>query len=247
MILSEVLSSWRKQELFCINNDLHVHVHVDLHLLLKCFRPFIWYLSLILRNISSKITCKGCISPRIVFSNRPDLDQIVPDDAIFLIGTIAVMNRLQSSPFLTRLSPDQWTMAGGDESRTFLSRSTRFRGASMRKYAWDKGTFMGHSDDQDDHGPTVFDRLLFFNMFKNSSRSLFRYPTLGGLRRSRQIFPRRYRVVRDSARRFPTIFAKMRPIDQKRIGYYRDQNNPWWNGRLRHFYIQIIPSVCTHP
>ena len=93
----------------------------------------------------------------------------------------------------------------------------------MRKYARDKGTFRGPSDDQDDHGPTVFDRLLFFNMFKNSSRSLFRYPTLGGLRRSRQIFPRRYRVVRDSARRFPTIFAKMRPIDQKRIGYYRDQ------------------------
>ena len=80
----------------------------------------------------------------------------------------------------------------------------------------DKGTFRGPSDDQDDHGPTVFDRLLFFNMFKNSSRSLFRYPTLGGLRRSRQIFPRRYRVVLDSARRFPTIFAKMRPIDQKK-------------------------------
>ena len=164
---------------------------------------------------------KGCISPRIVFSNRPDLDQIVPDESIFLIGPIVVLNRLQSSPFLTRLSPDQWTMAGGggggDESRTFLARSTRFRGASMRKYARDKGTFRGpSSDDQDDHGPTVFDRLLFFNMFKNSSRSLFRYPTLGGLRRSRQIFPRRYRVVRDSARRFPTIFAKMRPIDQKK-------------------------------
>ena len=90
---------------------------------------------------------------------------------------------------------------GGDESRTFLARSTRFRGASMRKYARDKGTFRGPSDDQDDHGPTVFDRLLFFNMFKNSSRSLFRYPTLGGLRRSRQIFPRRYRVVRDYFRK----------------------------------------------
>ena len=154
---------------------------------------------------------KGCISPRIVFSNRPDLDQIVPDDSIFLIGPIVVLNRLQSSLFLTRLSPDQWTMAGGggggggDESRTFLARSTRFRGAGMRKYSTrkypakgtrqrpgrDKGTFRGPSDDQDDHGPTVFDRLLFFNMFKNSSRSLFRYPTLGGLRRSRQIFPRR--------------------------------------------------------
>ena len=29
------------------------------------------------------------------------------------------------------------------------------------------------SVDEDDHGPTVFDRLLFFNMFGNSSRSLF--------------------------------------------------------------------------
>ena len=26
---------------------------------------------------------------------------------------------------------------------------------------------------------------------------------------------------------------KMRPIDQKRIGYYRDENNPWWNGGFR--------------
>jgi len=26
------------------------------------------------------------------------------------------------------------------------------------------------SDQQDDDGPMVFDRLLFFNMFKNSSR-----------------------------------------------------------------------------
>ena len=29
-------------------------------------------------------------------------------------------------------------------------------------------------------------------------------------------FPRRYRVVLDSDRRLPTIFAKMRPIDQKK-------------------------------
>ena len=36
----------------------------------------------------------------------------------------------------------------------------------------DKGTFRGPSDDQDDHGPTVFDRLLFFNMIKNNSQSL---------------------------------------------------------------------------
>ena len=31
---------------------------------------------------------------------------------------------------------------------------------------------------------------------------------------SRQIFTRMYRAVLDSARRFPTISAKMRPIDQ---------------------------------
>ena len=51
-----------------------------------------------------------------------------------------------------------------------------------------KATFRGSSDDQDDQRPTGFDRLLFFNMFKNSSRSLFRYPTLVGLRRLRQTF-----------------------------------------------------------
>ena len=64
----------------------------------------------------------------------------------------------------------------------------------------------------------IFYRLLLFTMFKNSSRSLFLYPTLGGLKRwSRQIFsPRRYRVVLDSACRFPTIFAKMRPINPKK-------------------------------
>ena len=38
----------------------------------------------------------------------------------------------------------------------------------------------GPSDDQDDLGPTGFGQLLFLNMFKNSSRSLFRYPTLVG-------------------------------------------------------------------
>ena len=69
---------------------------------------------------------KGCISPRIVFSNRPDLDQIVPDESIFLIGLIVVLNRLQSSPFLTQLSPDQWTMAGG----TNHGRSSRDRHVS---------------------------------------------------------------------------------------------------------------------
>ena len=79
-------------------------------------------------------------------------------------------------------------------------------------------------------------RPLFFyrvDLFKNSSRSLFRYPTLGGLRRWRQIFPRRYTVVLESARSFPNMFAKMRRSTKKRIGYYRDQNNPWWNGRFK--------------
>ena len=38
----------------------------------------------------------------------------------------------------------------------------------------DKATFRRPSDDQDDQRPTGFDRLLFLNMFKNSSRSLFR-------------------------------------------------------------------------
>ena len=44
------------------------------------------------------------ISPRIVFANRPDLDQIVPNESIFLIGLIVVLNGLQSSPFLTELT-----------------------------------------------------------------------------------------------------------------------------------------------
>ena len=46
----------------------------------------------------------------------------------------------------------------------------------------DKKTFRGPSDDQDDLGPAGFGRLLFLNMFKNSSRSLFWYSTLVGLR-----------------------------------------------------------------
>ena len=46
----------------------------------------------------------------------------------------------------------------------------------------DKKTYRGPSDDQGDLGPTGSGRLLFLNMFKNSSRSLFRYLTLAGLR-----------------------------------------------------------------
>ena len=37
----------------------------------------------------------GVISPRIVFPNRPDLDQIVPDESNILIGLIVVLNRLE--------------------------------------------------------------------------------------------------------------------------------------------------------
>ena len=40
----------------------------------------------------------------------------------------------------------------------------------------DKATFRRASDDQDDQRPTGFDRLLFLNMFKISSGSLFSVP-----------------------------------------------------------------------
>ena len=45
----------------------------------------------------------------------------------------------------------------------------------------DKETFRVRPRRPRDDG---FDRIVLFNMFKNSSRSLFRYPTLGGLRRN---------------------------------------------------------------
>ena len=157
---------------------------------------------------------------------------------------MVVLNRLQSSPFRTRLSPDQWTMPW-DDSRTFLSiychmrvgrvRIWRGSGAYTHRHYLTThdhlqraaeairnlqraGETKGPSDDQDDPEPTAFgrvDRLLFFNMFKNGSRSLFRYPTHGGLRRLYQISPRRYREVLESAGRFPTVFAKLRSVDQK--------------------------------
>jgi len=44
------------------------------------------------------------ISPMIFFSNRSEVDQIVSDESFFLIGPIVVLNRLQSSPFLTELT-----------------------------------------------------------------------------------------------------------------------------------------------
>ena len=37
-----------------------------------------------------------------------------------------------------------------------------------------QGTFGGPSDDQDDQGTTIFDRLLFFNMFKKQQPITFR-------------------------------------------------------------------------
>ena len=166
----------------------------------------------------------GAFHQLLFFSNRPNPDQIDPDELICLIYPIVVLNRLQSSPFLTELTC--WktvavvvlVVRGSGEGRVLTLRWHYARPSveSGRCYTKapaggrDKGTFRRPRS-------TVSDRLLFFNiMFKSSSRSLVRYPTLGGLRRLRQIFSRRYRVWLDSARRFPTIFAKMRPIDQKR-------------------------------
>ena len=86
-------------------------------------------------------------------------------------------------------------------------------------------------DIQDDFDPTVFDRLLFLNMFKDSTRSLFRYPILGGLRQSHQFFPRicktRYRwfpQVHDSRRLFLLKCSRSTVIV---IGYCREPKSPW--------------------
>ena len=49
-----------------------------------------------------------------------------------------------------------------------------FRGSCVVSTECKHPTLTRSSDQQDDHGPMVFDRLLFFNMFKNSSRSFFR-------------------------------------------------------------------------
>ena len=57
--------------------------------------------------------------------------------------------------------------------------------------------------------------------------------------------PRRYRVVLDSARRFPTIFALFCDRSTKnRIGYYRDQNNPSWNGDITDVIVRLAVSQC---
>ena len=69
----------------------------------------------------------------------------------------------------------------------------------------DKATFRGSSDDQDDQRPTGFDRLLFLNMFENSSRSLFWYPILVGLRRLRQTSPDLPRWLSVIVRKFPIV------------------------------------------
>jgi len=145
----------------------------------------------------------------------------------FLIGQIFVLNRLQSSPFL--IGPFYQGLFWSREDRiSFLvdrpyfckisrepactnGRERQRLNESHRRLkrapegGRDKWTFRGPSD--------CFDRLLFFILFKKSSRSLFRYPILGGLVRSRQILPRRYTLVHVSARRFPTYFAKIGPID----------------------------------
>ena len=80
------------------------------------------------------------------------------------------------------------------------------KNSSRSKTLQREGETRGHLGDPWTTKTTMGPR--FFNMFKNSRQSLFWYPTLGGLRRSCQIFPRRYRVVLDSARRFQTIFRK---------------------------------------
>ena len=126
-------------------------------------------------------TLSGHFTEDCFYSNWPGLDQIVSDQSMFLIGPSVVLNRLRGS--------------GEDRVLTLRRNYARPPVESDRGYTKapeggrDKGTFRGPSDDQDDHGTTVFDRLLFFNMFKHSSRSLFRYSILGGLRRSHQIFP----------------------------------------------------------
>jgi len=48
----------------------------------------------IIKYVLRQIVLNENISPRIVFSNRPDLDQIVSDKNIF-IGPIVVLNRLE--------------------------------------------------------------------------------------------------------------------------------------------------------
>ena len=48
----------------------------------------------IVYRISHELSFIAGISPRICFSNRPDLDQIVPDESIFLIGPIVILNCL---------------------------------------------------------------------------------------------------------------------------------------------------------
>ena len=100
----------------------------------------------------------------------------------------------------------------------------------------DKKTFRRPSDDL---VPTGSGLLLFLKMFKNSSRSLFRYPTLVGLRRSRQTFPRPFQVIAPDCPQVPDCFPRY-AADQPyiEIGYYRNQNNPWWNGGIRQVYAQ---------
>ena len=53
------------------------------------------------------------ISPRIVFFQSAQSGPDCPRSIIFLIGPIVVLYRLQLPLFLTRLSPDQWTIVEG--------------------------------------------------------------------------------------------------------------------------------------
>ena len=66
----------------------------------------------------------------------------------------------------------------------FFNQKTKRAAEEIRKLQGEGETRGPSGDAHDDHGTTGFDRIVLFNMFKNSSRSLFRYPTLGGLRRN---------------------------------------------------------------
>ena len=107
--------------------------------------------------------------------NRPDLDQIVPDESLLFIGPIIVLNRLEK--VIGYCLEKCW--------KTIADQKPSFRGRLGRDRQRADETW-GPSDD---YGTTDFDRLLFLNIFKNRSRSLVRYPTLRGLRRSGQNFP----------------------------------------------------------
>ena len=72
---------------------------------------------------------------------------------------------VRGSPECPLVSPTLWSFR--------IASIAFYRGLCVVSTECKHPTLSRSSDDQDDHGPTVFDRLLFFNMFGNSSRSLF--------------------------------------------------------------------------